>query len=143
MRSKQFEDKYLIRLDLGEKVRETLDPFLEEQQIKAGILLQGIGAVSKVEIAHYPLSQRQYHKQTFSGEFEVVSLSGNLARVDQKPFLHMHIALGRSKQASYELFGGHLVEATVGPTLELFLQTLPGELTRTLDPEVGLKLLDW
>ena len=137
MECQKHDNLYVIRLDLGEKIRETLNLFLEQEKIQAGFLY-GLGAVCQAEIAHYPLSEKRYNKKNYEGEFEVMNITGNVAMVDDKPFLHLHITLG---DRNYNAFGGHLVEGTVAPTLELFLTALPGKITRKEDEEVGLKLL--
>ena len=130
---------YIICLDLGEKIRETLTSFLEQERVEAGFLY-GLGAVRQAEIAHYSLSARKYNTKIFDGEFEVTNITGNVALVDGKPFLHMHITLGDN---NYQTFGGHLMEGIVAPTLELILTTSPVRITRTYDEISGLKLLNF
>lgn len=137
----KYDNLYVIKLDLGEKIRGTLTKFLEQEKIQAGFLY-GLGAVSQAEIAHYPLSEKRYNNQNFEGEFEVTNITGNIAMVENRPFLHMHITLGDRKETGYKIFGGHLVEGTVAPTLELLLTALPGTITRKFDERTGLKLLD-
>lgn len=141
MEYQKYDNLYVIKLDLGEKIRETLTKFLEQEQIKAGFLY-GLGAVSQARIAHYPLSEKRYNEQHFEGEFEVTNITGNIAMADSKPFLHMHITLGDRKENNYNIFGGHLVEGTVEPTLEILLTALPLTITRKFDEKTGLKLLD-
>jgi uncharacterized protein len=50
----------------------------------------------------------------------------------------MHAVLGRSDGNA---MAGHLLQATVRPTLEMFVVISPVELDRTLDPVTGLSLL--
>lgn len=141
MEYKKYDNIYVIRLDLGEKIRKTLTKFLEQEQIGGGFLY-GLGAVSQARIAHYPLSEKKYNEENFKGEFEVTNITGNIAMVEKKPFLHMHITLGDRKESNYNIFGGHLVEGIVEPTLEILLTALPGTITRKFDERTGLKLLD-
>lgn len=53
--------------------------------------------------------------------------------------VHLHVALGR---ADLTVIGGHLREAIVLPTLEVWLRTEPVDVRRTKDPATGLDLLD-
>ena len=138
MKYQKFDDKYVLRLGLHEKVRETLTYFMEQEKIRAGFFY-GLGALCQAEIAHYPLSEKRYNTENFVGEYEVLNITGNIAMVDEKPFIHMHITLGKK---DYSVFGGHLVEGTVSPTLELCIQPFQGTMTRTMVDELGLKLLD-
>ena len=59
--------------------------------------------------------------------------------MDGEPFLHLHVALGRS---DLSVVGGHLDEAIVYPTIEVWLRTEDVDIQRTKDPETGLDLLD-
>lgn len=131
------EQDYILRLEHGENIHDTIHKFAEEQQIKAAVL-SGLGASNYVEIAHYPLSQKKYNTKTFEGEFEVTNITGNIALVDNKPFAHIHITLGKD---DYNLFGGHLVRGIVSPTLEIYVRSFPGEIARAYDEPTGLKLL--
>ena len=56
--------------------------------------------------------------------------------VDGKPYVHAHVSVGTRE---YQTRAGHLGEATVRPTLELFLTQLNGELIREKDPNTGLE----
>ncbi|MBA3778111.1 MAG: DUF296 domain-containing protein [Chloroflexi bacterium] len=47
-----------------------------------------------------------------------MSFQGNAALREEEPFLHLHVALGRS---DLTVIGGHLREAIVHPTLEVWL----------------------
>jgi predicted DNA-binding protein with PD1-like motif len=69
---------------------------------------------------------------------EVISLMGNVALLDGKPFIHAHVCLG---DREYRTHAGHLGEATVSPTLELFLTRVGGELTRRHVDASGLNAL--
>lgn len=130
--------EYHIRLDSGEQVRYELTRFLEDKQIQSGILF-GIGAFSQVKLAYYHPKTGRYHEKTFEGVFEVLGLQGNISLLDDKPFLHLHASLSDKK---YRCFGGHLMEATVGPTLELYLKAFDEALRRKSDLATGLKLMD-
>jgi predicted DNA-binding protein with PD1-like motif len=53
--------------------------------------------------------------------------------------LHAHVVLGLR---SGETRGGHLLEATVRPTLEAVFRASPARLRKTFRPEFGLALID-
>ncbi len=127
-----------VVLDKGEPVVASLVSACKEQGVRAGSLT-GLGAVNSAEIAYYDLSKKEYLNKHFEGDREVVSLVGNVAVVDDEPFLHVHIALGDREM---QIVGGHLVEATVAVTLEVSIQIIPDTTSeRTLDDSIGLKLL--
>ena len=140
MRYKQFAQDYILRLEPQELIHEQLCAFATEHNIH-GAWLQGLGAVSKVELAHYPLAEKRYNTKVFEEEFEVSNLTGNIALVSGIPFAHIHITLGR---ADYSALAGHLVSGTVGASLELRVQPLCETLTRSSinDPQTNLRLLE-
>jgi uncharacterized protein len=138
MKYKKFGEKFVVRLEKGEKVMENLTKFCTDQDIQAGSL-SGIGALSQAEVQYYSLKDKEYHKKNFEDEFEVLNITGNISLVDDKPLIHAHITLSNT---DFFAFGGHLVEATVGPTLEVIIEPMPGSITRKFDEEVGLKLID-
>jgi hypothetical protein len=50
-----------------------------------------------------------------------LSLQGNIAWRDDEPIVHCHAVLGRE---DFTVFGGHLADATVAATIELFLRVI-------------------
>jgi predicted DNA-binding protein with PD1-like motif len=69
----------------------------------------------------------------------VVSFQGNAALKDGAPFLHIHGVFGRQ---DFSVYGGHVKEARVRPTLEVWLRTENVPVRRTRDEATGLDLLD-
>ena len=105
--------------------------------IKSGFFY-GLGALNNAELAFYDLENKCYLNQKFeNGPYEVLSLSGNVAEKEQDLAVHCHVVLGNK---DFSVFGGHLVNAEVGGTLELFFEPFGG-LKRQLDKATGLNLL--
>jgi predicted DNA-binding protein with PD1-like motif len=70
---------------------------------------------------------------------ELISMIGDIALVNDHPVVHTHVSLGSSDGT---VRGGHLVEANVFPTLELFMTVYPTALHKQLDEATGLMLID-
>ena len=139
MTFKKVEDKYFLRLFKDEEVLETLIKFCSEQSIFFGNIT-AIGGTHQATIGWYELSTKQYHWQEFSGNLEVVSLTGNISKLNGAPFIHIHTVLSNEK---FECVGGHLKQALVGPTLEVVIEKIEAEVDRKLDDEIGLNLLNF
>jgi len=138
MTHKKTNNGYIIRLFQGEKILESLTAFCVDHSIESG-RLEGIGAVSSATIGYYDLEQKQYHFTTYDDViYELVSMTGNVALVDGKPFLHVHAAIAGQ---DLKVLGGHVQEMTVGVTVEVFLTPNDGNVVRELDKEIGLKLM--
>lgn len=129
---------YIIRLEKGEEIIETLKSFCESEKINTAFF-NAIGAALSAEIAYYDLPNKKYLTKELNSPHEIVSLNGNVTIVDEKPFVHAH---GVFSNENLECKGGHLKEGVVGATCEIFLTKQDIELKREFDPEIGLKLLD-
>jgi len=129
---------YIIILTRGEKLIETLTSFCQKENINLGVF-NGIGACVDPELGYYNLEIKEYKWQIIEKEVEIVSLTGNVSLVHNSPFLHIHTVVSDD---SFDTYGGHLKEAKVGATCEIFLRILDGKIVRNFDSEVGLKLLN-
>lgn len=110
--------------------------FLKRNRVNSGFFY-GLGGFLKAELGFYDLKKKKYFKKKFSGPFEVLSIKGNVSQSDDDVFVHAHVVLGKK---DFGTFGGHLMNATVGGTLELkFSET--EFLERKPDKETGLNLL--
>jgi predicted DNA-binding protein with PD1-like motif len=140
MKTLDTEQGVILRLERGDELISTLTKFCESRGINAAVF-SGIGAVEKVKIGYYDLRKKEYFFRDEAGIFEVASMQGNAALVDGKPFIHAHAVLSRCDE-SLECIGAHIKEAFVAVTLEVHFTPLNASLSRTLDENIGLRLLD-
>jgi predicted DNA-binding protein with PD1-like motif len=129
---------YVVRLDAGERIVETLKALCERDAIGAGFF-QGLGAVGEAEIGRFDPAANGYTWLKLAGPSEIVSLYGNITVVDGAPFIHAHIALGDD---TFAVRGGHLKEAVVSATCEVTLTRFRDDIGRRKDGATGLWLLD-
>ena len=130
---------YLIRLDKGEQLSESLERFARETKIE-GAWVNGLGAALEVTLGFYDLDKKEYHWQQFDGLREIVSLTGNLAYDEDGQFVfHLHGILG---DETFQTIGGHIKDLTAGATVELFVHRAYQSTKRKMDETVGLKTLD-
>ena len=133
----QFDDTYVLRLDRGEEILQSLAAFCRKEKIRLGSV-EGLGASDHVMIGLYNVEEKQYHKQTFEGAMEITSLVGNISEKDGENYLHCHINLCREDMT---VIGGHLNECRISATCELFVRKLDGVVERRLDADgTGLNL---
>jgi predicted DNA-binding protein with PD1-like motif len=128
-----------LRLDKDEEVVSVLKKLAVKEKIETAVL-QGLGAVYKVKLAYYSLIKQVYITSKLKGEFEMISLIGNISYIDKKPVIHAHINLIDNSAAS---FGGHLIKARVWATAEIFIQILPIKTCRFKDKKTGLNLIQF
>ncbi len=130
-------DKYVLRLESGDDILQSLRQFATAKRLSAS-LLEGIGSLSKVKLGHYDFKTKQYRYETFEDDLEVLNLSGNIASMNRQPLAHVHVTLGRR---DFSVIGGHLDEGSAANMVEIGLWKLPGKLLKAKDEAVGLNLL--
>ena len=131
------EGFFILKALPGEELISAMTAFLNERRIYAGFLT-GIGATREAEIGHFDPRSKTYHKEVFPGPLEIVSLTGNVSRVeDGQALVHAHAVLSLKDMS---VRAGHLFRAVADPTCEICLRVLPGAVDRRLVPELGLKL---
>ena len=140
MKSKKIDDGWVLRLNKGEEIVQSLVQFCTENYIKSG-LISGIGGSDDISIKYYNLEKKEYIAKRFNDQdYEVISLTGNISLVEGKPFPHIHIVIGDSE---YKTFGGHLGSAVISITCEIFIITAHDDvINRKLDEEFNLNFLD-
>ncbi|HLH25268.1 MAG TPA: DUF296 domain-containing protein [Chloroflexota bacterium] len=138
MRFQRFGDRYILRLETGEPVVETLTAFLRDEEIMFANV-SAAGAVQWACLGYWNPTTEQYEYRELAEQLEVVSFQGNASLKDGAPFLHIHGVFGRH---DFSVYGGHVKEARVRPTLEVWLRTEDVPVRRTRDAATGLDLLD-
>ena len=139
MQYRVFGDPYVVRLQRGEEVLACLRELCEKESISLGTV-SAIGAVNHVVVGVYRVDEQKYVANTFDGVMELTSLMGNITEKDGEPYLHLHATFG---DLTGKVIGGHLNEAVVSATCELFVRKVEGHVGRRLDPETGLNIFDF
>lgn len=138
MHYRNVEQGYLIRLSRDEELITSLTTFLKKKNITSGII-SGIGAVSEIELGFYNLDEKSYIWRKYTDPMEIASIQGNIALNENQPFVHLHgVFTGRK----FNAVGGHIRRATIGATCEININIIDQEISRKLDEEIGLKLLE-
>ena len=153
MRYRILEDiggrrKFVLVLEAGEEVVESVSHFATELKVK-GASLTGIGALSRAKLGWFNPATKEFRENRVDEQAEVLAITGNIAEgtaADDHDGgsaggvkLHIHIVLGCGDAS---VRGGHLVAGRVSPTMELIIEEVAAHLTRGLDAETGLVLLE-
>jgi len=140
MKSQSFAVRrhHLLVFDTDDDFLPVLTEFVKRNDIQ-GASFSGIGAFQHAVIAYWNWDTKEYEHIDVPEQVEVLALSGSIARADDEVKIHGHTILGRRDGTT---IGGHLIRATVRPTLELFLADHGARLARRKDDATGLWLLD-
>ena len=129
---------FAIVFDSGDNVMSGLERTAQEQGLSSSSFT-ALGAFARVTLGFFDLNIKDYKRIEINEQVEVLSLVGVVALKDKQPKIHAHVVVGKADGTAH---GGHLMEATVRPTLEVVLVEADQHLQRRLDPETGLALID-
>lgn len=127
-----------VRVDRGEEIVRSLQAVCSQEGVTFASVT-GIGAVGRAVVGLYRVAEKKFIPNTFEGELEMISLSGSVTEKDGKPYLHLHAAFAGPDGGAV---GGHLVEAVVSGTAEIFVNTLSGTMGCRTDPATDLNIFD-
>ena len=75
MHFRKDSNVYVISLNRGEKIKQTLDAFFEREKIQGGAII-GIGAVGPARLSFYDVHRKAYVTTEYPDDYELVSLMG-------------------------------------------------------------------
>ena len=136
MQYKQSGNTYMVRIDPGEEIVESLKKQCEDEQIRLG-RVEAIGATDHAVIGVYDLAKKEYYPEKIDEFMEIASLNGNITATEGKPYIHLHATLA---DQNHVIHGGHVLEMRVGATCEMFVTVLEGEVNRSRNEALGINL---
>lgn len=142
MRWKQIDQQprtYVLIFDAGDELAAELQRFAVDQNL-ADASFKAIGALASAKLGWFDPEVKMYHTAVdLAEQVELLSLIGDVAQHEGKPIVHAHAVVGRADGSTA---GGHLQEAYVRPTCEVFLVESPLHLSKKFDPDSGLVLIN-
>jgi predicted DNA-binding protein with PD1-like motif len=117
---------FVVRLDPGDEILASLTRVAEEHDIMAGHVM-GLGAVDRLVLALLDPATGEYERRKFEEPMEVGHLMGTFSMDGDRPFVHVHAVVAPRELLAY---AGHVMEARVSVSMELFVRRLPGRLDR-------------
>ncbi len=141
MEYKRFNEKIIVRLDPGDELMSSLLNIAEKENILFANV-SGIGGSNDVVLGVYDVEEKQYYKNRFNDRnYEIVSLVGNINRMNGEPYIHVHAVIGSPRSSHCE--GGHLNEATISVTAEIVLDIIEAEIDRKFSEKIGLNIFEF
>lgn len=142
MRWKVLEEEsprtFAVVFDKDDEAMAGLTAFARDNDVE-GAQITAIGAFRRVVLGYFEPDQLDYKRFAVDEQVEVLSLVGDIALDGDTPAVHAHVVVGRSDGST---LGGHFFEGHVWPTLEVVVTDHPGHLTKRIDPDTGLALID-
>ncbi len=139
MEYKRFGDTIIARIDKGEEIQQAVKEIALKEQIKLADV-NALGAINDFDVGVLMTKDKRYHKNSFQGNFEIVSLVGTISTMDGEFYAHLHMSAG---DETGKVVGGHLNRAVVSATCEMVIRVIQGEVDRKMNPDIGLNLLQF
>ena len=142
VREVDFAGFYVARFTPGQDLFGRLTEVLAERELERIVVLSGIGSIQDVTMRDLkdgierPIDLGKTNEIVSKGPFELLSLEGSVVPMDGSPIIHLHGVMGMPDGS---VIGGHLFQATVFSTLELFIAGVTGtDLHKRASPITGL-----
>jgi uncharacterized protein len=129
---------YAIILAKGDEVMSGLTDFARQNKV-ASASFTAIGAFSHATVAWFDDGRKEFRLIPIKQQAELTSMVGNVTLSGEQAVAHAHVSVASSDGT---VRGGHLIDAYVFPTLEVFMTAYPTALHKQLDDATGLKLID-
>ena len=139
MEYKRFGNKIIVRIDKDEEILEQVKELALKENIRLAAV-QALGATNSFTVGVYDVAEKQYYANSFSGSFEIVSLTGTINTMNGEFYTHLHMSAGNEKG---EVFGGHLNRAVISATCEMVITVIDGRVDRFHSEEIGLNLFQF
>ncbi len=125
-----------IRLEPGEDVHASILEACRQHGARGGFVASGIGMLADPELGFF-VGKGRYESKRFEGRFECLTLAGNVAEKYGELMAHLHAMCANEE---YQVFGGHVIAAQAGVTLEIAIVVIdePVRMYRELEPDTGL-----
>ena len=133
---RRFGKTIIARIDKGEEILTQLKNIALKEEIKLASV-RALGATDDFTVGVFKVDEKKYYANHFTGDFEIVSLTGTISTMNGEYYAHLHMSAGDEQG---RVFGGHLNEAIISATCEMVIEVIDGQVDRVRDENVGLTL---
>lgn len=131
---KRFGNTIIARIDKGEEILEQLEVISHKENIRLAYV-SALGATNDMTVGVFRTEEKKYYANHFTGDMEIVSLTGTVSTMNGSYYAHLHMSAGDTEG---HVFGGHLNRCIISATCEMVIQVIDGEVDREFNKEVGL-----
>lgn len=134
---RKYGDAYLVRLDIGDEIMESLTKICHDENISVGSIT-GIGTTNHAKIGLLDTDTKIYYPEEYHEDLEITGINGTVSQMNNETYLHIHISLAKK---DHSLVGGHLDFAYVSAVAEIFIRPVEGKTDREFSEVAGVNLL--
>lgn len=119
-RSGRSSKVLVARIKPDSDLLESIRDIVEENGVKAGVILSGVGLLRRAQLRNckilpnkYPITDVNRSFLTFESPLEILALSGSVSEVKGKPLIHVHVTLSYITGDKIKVIGGHLLKGCI------------------------------
>ncbi len=128
---------YIGKLPYKSDLLRELNKIAAARGITAGVI-QVLGSLGRARLSFYDQKLHAYSELDFDAPHEIVSGTGNISLRDDKPFVHLHLAVANQEG---KVIGGHCLQGCSVFAVEFAIWPFTGTPPRrALDTTTGLLL---
>jgi predicted DNA-binding protein with PD1-like motif len=128
---------HIFRVKPKEELLAAIKSYCLSRNVRSAVITHIIGSFSSVNLGFLKTLPAKYITKDFRGPLEIVSCQGTIAMMADTGELVMHIHGMVSDES--KAIGGHINEAIVFSTAEVFLEELDYPIKRKMDSYTGLR----
>lgn len=136
---KRFNNTIFARIDKGEEILDKIKEIALKEKIKLANI-NALGAINYITVGVFKTEEKKYYSNNFTGDMEIVSLTGTINTMNGEFYSHLHMSCG---DVNGNVVGGHLNKAIVSATCEMIINIIDGIVDRSKNDEIGLNLFDF
>lgn len=133
-----YQNTFVLVFAPNEAIIDGIMEFARAEDVRAA-RLTAIGGFSKAVLGYFSRDRLSYEHIPIDEQVELLSFIGDIATKDGAPLLHAHVVVGHRDGRTT---GGHLIAATVWPTVELFADVYSDPIVKKQRAELGIATID-
>lgn len=124
MKTIELSNGWLLRLDTGDELIESLRLFAISNNVKFAAITSGVGMIMHAQMGFFCIPKNDYDIFNLNnGPYDLSSISGNIAELENQTWPHVHIVVNEQGGMTYS---GHVLSAICHITAEIFLTDYTG-----------------
>lgn len=131
---RRFGNTIVVRMDKGEELVQQVKEVALKENIKLA-QVSALGATDDFEVGLFDTQKMEYLPNHFTGDHEIVSLTGTINTMNGEYYFHLHMSAGGKNGT---VVGGHLKWAKISVTCEMIITVIDGMVDREFVAELGL-----
>ena len=132
------QNAFVLVLAPDESIVDGIMEFARTEGVRAA-RLTAIGGFAKAVLGYFSRDRLSYEHIPIDEQVELLSFVGDITTKDGEPLLHAHVVVGHRDGHTT---GGHLIAATVWPTVELFADVYSDPIVKKQRAELGIATIE-